>query len=169
MAGSSGCAIAWRALKAARSFGLRLRMAEGSAALLRVVRDHEAGRGVEAEGARLGGRDEAVLDDRRHRADRAMAAHGQTPRGLDEEEADVAVGAGRGVEDGARHHVVAARLEHEAGADPVEASEEVLPALEHGGALEDGHRAAGDPDGVPAGVAVDAEEGRAGHGWGPGC
>src|SRR3712207_7948827 len=35
-----------------------------------------------------------------------------------------------------RHHVVAARLEHQAGADPVVLGQEVLPALEHRPALE---------------------------------
>ena len=44
--------------------------------------------------------------------------------------------------------------------------EEILAALEHGGAFEAGDRAAGHhPDGVAAGVAIDAKKGRA-HGAG---
>ena len=44
---------------------------------------------------------------------------GRQPRGLDEQDRDVAIGAGRRIEDRARHHVVAARLEHQRRADPV--------------------------------------------------
>ena len=60
-----------------------------------------------------------VLDRHGHRADGAVAAHRQAAAGLDEQDGDVAIVARRRVEDRARHHVMAARLEHEAGADPV--------------------------------------------------
>ena len=60
-------------------------------ALLPVFGHHEPGRGVEPQGAGGLGRDEAVLDGHRHGADRAVSAHRQAARGLDEEDADVAI------------------------------------------------------------------------------
>src|SRR5215475_12053941 len=88
-----------------------------------------ARRRVEPEHALLARGGEAPLDRHRHGADRAMAAHRQAAARLDEEDADIAIRARGGSEDAARHHVVAARLEHEPGTDPVVVGEEMLPAL----------------------------------------
>ena len=151
------------AVEERRHIGDAHRVDEG--AVLRIARLDEAGRRVEPEQARRLGLDEAVLERDRHRADGAVAAHRQAARSLDEENPDVAVVARRRVEDRARHHVVAARLEHQPGADPVVPAEKMLAALEHRRALERRDRAAGDdPDRIAAGVAVDAEEGVARHG-----
>src|SRR5580704_4849328 len=93
-----------------------------------------------------------------------MAAHRQAARGLDEEQGYVAILAKRRVEDGAGHDVVAARLEHQGVPHPIVLRQEVLAALEHGGALEPRNRAPRHhPDRVAAGVAVDAKKRRA-HG-----
>src|SRR4051812_37463168 len=106
---------------------------------------------------------EPALDHHRDGADRAVAAHRQAPRDLDEENADVAVGPRRRVEDRARHHLVPARLVHEAGADPVVLGEEMLAPLAHAGALEERPAAGDDAHRVPAGMRVDAEESVARH------
>ena len=79
----------------------------------------DAGRHFEDEAALPLRRDQALLDQHRHRADGAVAAHRQAAARLDEEDRGVAILAHRLVEDRARHDVVAARLEHQAGADPV--------------------------------------------------
>ena len=122
------------------------------------------GRRVDGEPARLARGDEAVLDAHGDGADGAVAAHRQAARGLDEEHRHVAVGPGRRIEDRARHHVVAARLEHQAGADPVELAQEMRALLQHGGALEPRPAAGDQADRIAAGVAVDAGEGVGGHG-----
>ena len=83
--------------------------------------------------------------------------------------ARVGVLAHRLVEDRARHHVVAARLEHQAGADPVVAGDEILALLAHGGAVERRAAAGDDADRIAAGMGVDAEEGLAHGGSGAGC
>ena len=121
--------------------------------------------GLDDPGGRL--EDELPLVLRRHQpfldedgdgADRAMAAHRQAAARLDEEERAVGVLAHRLVEDRPRHQIVAARLEHQAGADPVVAGEKILALLAHGGAVERRAAAGDDPDRVAAGVGVDAEE-----------
>ena len=108
-------------------------------------------------------RHQPFLDEDGDGADGAVAAHRQAAARLDEEERAVGVVAHRLVEDRARHHVMAARLEHQAGADPVVAGEEILALLAHGGAVERRAAAGDDADRVAAGVGVDAEEGLA-HG-----
>ena len=55
----------------------------------------------------------------------------------------------RRVEDRARHHVVAARLEHQAGADPVVLGEEMRPLLHHRAAVERGPPPATRRTGLP--------------------
>ena len=73
-------------------------------------------------------------------------------------------GPGRRVEDTAGHHVVAARLEHQAGADPVVMLQEMLRAARSSVAPAKRRRAAGDDaHGIAAGVGVDAEKGMAVH------
>ena len=76
---------------------------------------------------------------------------------------DVAIVARRRIEDRARHHVVAARLEHQPGADPVVFGEEMRAPLHHRRALEQRPAAGDQPHRIAAGMAVDAEEGVAGH------
>ncbi len=99
-----------------------------------------------------------VLDRHGDGADEAVAAHRQTPRGLDEEDADVAVGACRGIEDRARHHVVAAGSNIRPVRIPVVFRQEVRALLQHGRTLQ--HRAAAGDEahGIAAGVAVEAGE-----------
>ena len=70
----------------------------------------------------------------------------------------------RRIEDRARHHVVAARLEHQPGADPVEFGEEMRAPLHHRRALEQRPAAGDQPHRIAAGMAVDAEEGVSRHG-----
>ena len=72
---------------------------------------------------------------------------GRQPDDLDEQDGDVAIVARRRIEDRARHHVVAARLEHQRLADPVVVGEEIEPPLAHGRALE--QRAAARRPGAP--------------------
>jgi hypothetical protein len=71
-----------------------------------------------------------------------MAARRQAAARLGEENVDVGVRARRWIEETAAHHFVAARLEHEAGAYPVEASNEVVALLALRAALKN-RRAAG--------------------------
>ena len=134
------------------------------AVLLLVARHHPAGRRIEVEDARRRRRHQPVLDRHGDRSDRAVAAHRQAAAHLDEQDGDVAVGSRRRIEDRARHHVVAARLEHQRLADPVMVLEEVEPPLAHGGALEQGRAAAHQPHRVAAGVAVEARKSVDRHG-----
>src|SRR3546814_21135723 len=92
-----------------------------------LVNVDDARRDFDAQLARLARRNEAVLQAERHDADGAVAAHGEAAAGLDEQDAAVGVVAGRRIEEAARHHVVPARLEAEASADPVEAGEKIAP------------------------------------------
>ena len=133
--------------------------------VLLVARLDHACRRIEPQQARRLGMNEAVFERDGHRADGAMAAHGQAARCLDEQDANIAIRPRRRVEDRARHHVVPARLEHEACADPVVFRQEMLAAVEHRVPFELGDAApAHHADRVAAGVAVDAEEGVARHG-----
>ena len=134
------------------------------AAVLLVARHHPAGRRIEIEHARRRRRDQPVLDRHGDGADGAVAAHRQAAAHLDEQDADVAVGAGRRIEHRARHHVVAARLEHQRLADPVVVREEIEPPLAHGGALEQRRAARHQPHRIAAGMAVEAGEGMDRHG-----
>ena len=129
----------------------------------RVFRLDDAGRHLQPQVPFPLRRDQPFLDENGDRADGAMAAHGQAARGLDEEQRRVGIVTQRLVEDRARHDIVTARLEHEAGADPVVALEEILALLAHAGAVQrraapghDAHRIAGR-------VGIDAEEGMAAH------
>src|SRR5580704_7969361 len=88
----------------------------------------------------------------------AVAAHRQAATHLDEQDADVAIGAGRRIEHRARHHVMAARLEHQRLADPVVVLEEIEPLLAHGGAPEQRRAAAHQPHRIAASVAVKARK-----------
>jgi hypothetical protein len=58
---------------------------------------------------------------------------------------------------------MAARLEHQPGADPVEFAQEMRAAFQHGGALQPRAAAGNEADRVAAGVAVKAREGVDGH------
>src|ERR1700692_534669 len=58
---------------------------------------------------------------------------------------------------------MAARLEHQAGADPVVVAHKMLTALTHGGALQRRGTAGDDADGVSGGMCVNAKEGVAAH------
>ena len=71
-------------------------------------------------------------------ADGAVAAHRQAAGRLDVEEGDVAVLARRRIEDRPGHDVVAARLEHQARADPVVFRHEVGAPLDHRSARRSG-------------------------------
>ena len=133
------------------------------AALLAIADVDFAGRRIDREPARLARRDQPVLDAHGDRADRAMAAHRQAARGLDEQHGDVAIRPRRRIEDRARHHVVPTRLEHQPGADPVELAQEMRPLLQHGRAVEARAAARDEADRIAAGMAVDAGEGVAGH------
>ncbi len=60
----------------------------------------------------------------------------------------------RRIEDRARHHVVAARLEHQPGADPVVFGAGMRAPLHHGRALEQRPAAGDQPHRIAAGAAV---------------
>ncbi len=125
--------------------------------------EHQPGRRVEADFA-LGPRaHEPLLEGEGDRADRAVAAHRQAAGNLDVEDADVAVRPAGRVEDRPGHDVVAARLEHQGGPDPVVAREKILAPLAHRGALQQRPAARDQAHRIAAGVAVDAEEGFSGH------
>ena len=135
------------------------------AVLLDVARFDQACRRVDAQHARLARRHQLVLERHGHRPDGAMTAHRQAARRFDEQERDVAIGAGRRIEDRPGHHVVSAGLEAQAGADPVELGEEMGALLHHGGAHERRAAARHETHRVAARVTVDAEERVPGHGF----
>src|SRR5450755_973495 len=87
-----------------------------------------------------------------------MAAHRQTARSLDEEKGDIAVRPRRRIEDHARHHVMAARFEHEPRSDPVEAIEKMRSFLAHRGAHQGWCAAGHQPYRIAARVTIDTEE-----------
>ena len=129
---------------------------------LLVLGHHPPRRRVEVEPARLARAHQPLLQRHGDGADRAVPAHRQAARHLDEQHADVAVRRGRRVEDRARHHVVPARLEHQGGADPVVIGRGSPAASRSCVAPREQRPAAGDqPHRAAAGVAVDAEEGLA--------
>src|SRR3546814_13035294 len=96
-----------------------------------LVNVDDARRDFDAQLARLARRNEAVLQAERHDADGAVAAHGEAAAGLDEQDAAVGVVAGRRIEEAARHHVVPARLEAEAGAETAEAGRDITQSRGH--------------------------------------
>ena len=108
-------------------------------------------------------RHQPLLDQHGDGADGAVAAHRQAAAGLDEDQRRIGVVAQRLVEDGAGHDVVAARLEHQAGADPVVVGEEMLALLAHGGATKRRAAAGHHAHRIAGGMGIDAEEGAAGH------
>src|SRR6478736_3425386 len=129
------------------------------------LRDHDARRRVEPQDTRLPRRDETVLKRHRYRSDGAVPAHRQAAGGFDEQERDIAIGARRRIENGARHDVVAARLEHQSGADPVEFGHEMRALFDHRGAVQLRAAAGHQPHRISAGMAVDAEEAMPRHGY----
>ena len=124
-----------------QAFGIQERGNIGDAHLLDIVAflpvfgDDKAGRRVEPEHAGRLRLHQPLLQRKGHRADGAVAAHRQAARRLDEQDGDVAVVTRRRVEDRTRHHVMAARLEHQPGADPVILGQEMRAPLHHGGAV----------------------------------
>jgi hypothetical protein len=104
-----------------------------------------------------------MLEPEGEHADGAVTAHGQAAAGLDEQDAAVRVGACGWIKKPAAHHVVPARLEAQAGADPVETFHEVETALGHGCAMQQWRAAGHQSHRVAGGVAIDAEE-RGTHG-----
>jgi len=122
------------------------------------LRDHDARRRVEPQDTRLPRRDETVLKRHRHGSDGAVPAHRQAAGGFDEQDRDIAIGPCRRIENGARHDVVAARFEHQPGADPVEFGHEMRALFDHGGAVQLRAAAGHQPNRIAAGMAVDAEE-----------
>ncbi|MNP36416.1 hypothetical protein D3C76_1298040 [compost metagenome] len=69
-------------------------------------------------------------------ADGGVPAHRQAAGRLDEQQAEVGFGAGRGVEDGAGHVRMPARFQHQRAANPVGFGDEVLASLAHCGAVQ---------------------------------
>ena len=136
-------------------------------AFLAVLGLDHAGRCIQHQRSRRPGSHQPVLERHGHRSDGSVAAHRQAARGLDEQDRDVAIVARRWIQDRTRHHVVAARLEHQPGADPVILGEEMRPALHHRRALEQRAAAGDKADGIAAGMSVDAEEGVTRHGSEP--
>ncbi|GAB7553355.1 hypothetical protein NRB_28610 [Novosphingobium sp. 11B] len=102
--------------------------------------------------------DQAMFETEGDDADGAVAAHRQAAAGLDEQDTDVVRGVDRRIEEPTRHHVMTARLEAQAGPDPVETRQEILPPLGHRGALQQRRPARHEADGVTCRMTVDAEE-----------
>src|SRR5215469_18067427 len=121
-----------------------------------ISRGHLPGRRVERDDTFLARRNQPVLQGEGHGADRPVTAHRQAAGGLDIEDRDVAILAQRRVEDRSRHRVMAARLEHQRAAHPIEAGEKILPARAHRRAPEERPAADHQPYRVAAGMAVDA-------------
>uniref|UniRef100_A0A0N5A080 LigA n=1 Tax=Parastrongyloides trichosuri TaxID=131310 RepID=A0A0N5A080_PARTI len=92
-----------------------------------------ARRDLDLQPARRARPDQAVFQPEGDHADRPVAAHGQAAAGLDEQDARVCIRQGRRIQEAAAHHVVAARLETQGGADPVVTAQEVEPTLGHAG------------------------------------
>ena len=90
-----------------------------------------AGRDFERQPPLDLGRHQSFLQRHRDGADRAVTAHRQAAADLDEQHAEVAIGARGRVEDRTRHDVVAARLEHQGVADPIVLGQEDLALLGH--------------------------------------
>ena len=109
--------------------------------------------------AGLPGRNEALFYGNSDGADGSVPAHGQATAGFDEQNPNVVGGVCGRIQDAARHHVVAARLKHQAPANPVELPQKMLPFFAHVGPLQQGAAARDYPDGVATGVGVDAKEG----------
>src|SRR5580692_11204726 len=87
-----------------------------------------------------------------------MAAHRQAATRLDKENTDVGVRARRWIQETAAHHIVAARLENEAGAYPIEARNEVAALLAHRDTFNNPRAAGNEANGIPRSVSVNAEE-----------
>lgn len=116
---------------------------------------HQPGRGVEPDGGdRLDDRHHAGLDEDGGDPDGAVPAHGEQARHLDVEDSVVGVRAGRGLQDGAAHRGVPARLVHEQGPDVVHVLDEVEPLLGHGGAGDHPDSPGDDPGRHALGVRV---------------
>jgi hypothetical protein len=107
--------------------------------------------------------DQSVLKSEGYDSHRAMAAHRQAAARFDEKDPDVGILARRRIEETAAHHVVPSRLEHQPRAYPVEAGEEILPALAHGSSMERGRTARHQPHRIAGRVSVDAKEGMPHH------
>ena len=116
------------------------------AAVLDLHMDVDGARGrLERDvGVGLGHGDHAQLHKRRGDADRAVAAHVQTPFAVDKQHPVVTGGIRRLGDDRAEHIGVAARLKHHSPAQVVIVLHEVVLLLHHGLALE--HRQAADDD-----------------------
>ncbi len=119
----------------------------------------DTGRYFQLELAGRARADQAVFQAERYHADRAVAAHRQATRGLDEQDAGVAVFTRWGIQETARHHVMAAGLVAQARADPVEACQEILSPLRHRCACQQRCPAGHQAHGIACGMAVDRKEG----------
>ena len=128
------------------------------AAVPLVLGDHPTGRRIDVQLALLARHREAVLQRHGHAADGAVPAHRQAARGFDEDEADIAVVAQRGIEDGAGHRVVTARLVHQRSAHPIVVADEIEAPLAHGRTGKRRPPARHQPHRPAAGMAVDAKK-----------
>jgi hypothetical protein len=99
-----------------------------------------------------------MLKAERYDADSPVSAHRQTPAGFNEQYADVSIWRCRRIEKPSRHHVVAARFEAQAGADPIEPLDEIQPPLRHGGSAQQGRAARDKAHWISGRVAVNAEK-----------
>jgi hypothetical protein len=127
-------------------------------AVLHIVQFDRPRRDLGDDLARRARGDQAVFKGEGDDADGAVAAHRQDAAGLDEQDADIGLRRGRRIEETAAHHVVAAGLETQAGADPVIAGHEVLPPRAHAVAGQRGRAFDHQPHGIAGGMAVDAAE-----------
>ena len=84
---------------------------------------------------------------------------GQAARGLDIDHPNIAVGPQGRIKNCAGHHIVAARFEHQTGADPIVARHEILAPRTHGVAGQGWPAARNQTYWVAAGVTVDTKEG----------
>lgn len=102
-------------------------------------RDEPGGCVEPDQGLRFGDLDHAGLDEDRRDADGSVPAHRQAAGDLDEEDPEVGIRPGRGLQDRPGHRGVPARLAHQQGAQVVAFGEEALPTLEHRRPGQDAH------------------------------
>jgi hypothetical protein len=131
-----------------------------------VVRLNRTGRCLQTQESGLPWLGQAAFQGEGDGADGPMAAHGQAAAGLDIENGHIEARVARRIQDSPGHQIVAARFEHQAGADPVIAAHEVLPPLAHGGAGQRRAAAGDQADRIATCVPVDAEKCIGGRGAG---
>ena len=99
-----------------------------------------------------------MLDHYRYGSNCSVSAHGKAATRLDKQYADVRIIPRWRIQNAAAHHIMTPRLEHEAGANPIEFTEKMLTPFAHVRTVQSRSATRDYANGVAAGVGVDAEE-----------